>query len=614
MQQRDILKVLQLQVKHVPKEAGVYLMKDSSGEVLYVGKAKNLKNRLRTYFAGGDGRYQIEFLLNKISSFETIVTPDEEQAFLLERDLISRHKPRYNILLKDDKSYLSIRIDESAKWPRLELVRKPRRDSASYFGPYAYTRELRSLLEVINKVVPLRSCTDSVLNNRQRPCLEYEINRCCAPCCLPVDEQEYRQYLRQAKLILEGKTSGILKQLEERMELASEALLFEQAAAWRDRIGVLEQFRSGHSLVSFRGEDRDVFGLVRQENVSALCVLLVRGGRIIESKSFYLPDISVSDDQLLEGVVQEFYKDGREIPPEILLPYEFENQELLIKGLAASSDQRTTCLVPKRGAKYRLLSMAMLNAKHALEHSVSKEASWDIIATSLKQRFQLRQVPRRVECVDISNLQGSDVVGAVVVFFDGEPQKSQYRKFALDHFEEPNDFQAIYEVVLRRLKRAVREGTLPDLLIIDGGKGQLNMAIKARDELGLSLDVVGLAKMRTQRQPSSTVISKTPERVYVPGVSSPYILEHGVPVSRFMARIRDEVHLFVITFHRSRRTKRVFSSQLDSISGVSPEMIKRLLSEFKSIETIVSQSPETIARIGRMPLTLARKIVVSLKP
>lgn len=612
-EQIEKLKLLKLQVKHAPKEAGVYLMKDVKGDVLYVGKAKNLKNRLRTYFAGGDGRYQIEFLMGKVSTFETIVTPDEDQAFLLERDLISRLKPRYNILLKDDKSYLSIRMDERAEWPRLELVRRPKRDSATYFGPYAYSRELRNLIEVINKVVPLRTCSDSVMYNRQRPCLEYEINRCCAPCCLPVDADEYREYLRQAKLILEGKTSGIIKQLEARMEQASEELLFEQAAAWRDRIEVLEQFRSGHSLVSFRGEDRDVFGIARNGDATSLCVLIVRGGRIVETKSFYLPEISLTDDLLLEGMVQEFYKDKREVPPEILLPHEFENRELLLKALGSRCDYRIQSFIPKRGAKFRLLSMAMLNAKHALEHALGQEMSWDIIAASLKQRFGLRQMPRRVECVDISNFQGSDVVGAVVVFFDGAPQKDQYRKYKLEHFESPNDFQAIYEVVYRRLKRASHEGTLPDLFVIDGGKGQLNMALKARDELGLSVDIVGLAKMRTKRQLESSVVTKTPERVYVPGVTSPHLLEHGAPMSRFMARIRDEVHRYVITFHRNRRTKRVFSTELEKISGVSSEMTKRLLSEFKSTEAISEQTPETVARVGRMPLTLARKIVVSLQ-
>lgn len=611
--QGEKLKLLKLQVKHAPTGSGVYLMKNAKGDVLYVGKAKNLKNRLRTYFAGGDGRYQIEFLLGKVSSFETIVTPDEDQAFLLERDLISRLKPRYNILLKDDKSYLSIRIDDRAQWPRLELVRRPKRDSATYYGPYAYSRELRNLLEVINKVVPLRTCSDSVLYNRQRPCLEYEINRCCAPCCLAVDEDEYRQYIRQAKLILQGKTSGIIKQLEALMEKASEELLFEQAAAWRDRIEVLEQFRAGHSLVSFRGEDRDVFGIARNGEATSLCVLIVRGGRIAETKSFYLPEISLTDDQLLEGMVQEFYKGSREIPPEILLPYDFENRELLLKALSVQCDYQIQSAVPQRGAKFRLINMAMLNAKHALEHALGKEASWDIISTSLQQRFGLRQAPRRVECVDISNFQGSDVVGAIVVFFDGVPQKDGYRKYKLEHFDEPNDFQAIYEVVRRRLRRAEAEGTLPDLLIIDGGKGQLKMALKARDELGLAVDIVGLAKMRTKRQVESSIVTKTPERVYVPGVTSPHLLEHGVPMSRFMSRIRDEVHRFVITFHRTRRNKRVFSSSLEQISGVSSEMTKRLLTEFKSTDEISRQNPEVIARVGRMPLTLARKIVVSLQ-
>lgn len=295
----DTIEVLRLQALNAPVEPGVYLMRDSSQTVIYVGKAKSLKSRLKTYFTGGDGRYQIEFLLRRVATFETIVTQTEEQAFLLERDLIGKYKPRYNIRLKDDKSYLSIRIDERSEWPRLELVRRTENDGATYYGPFAFSGELRNLLEVIRKVIPLRTCSDAVLYNRQRPCLEYQIKRCCAPCCLPVTHDEYRDLLKQAVGIIEGKTTGTIKKMNARMESAAEGLRFEEAAAWRDRISVLENFQAGHSLITFRGENRDVFGVVREGTSAAVCVLLVRNGRITESKPFVLDDVQVSDENLL---------------------------------------------------------------------------------------------------------------------------------------------------------------------------------------------------------------------------------------------------------------------------------------------------------------------------
>jgi excinuclease ABC subunit C len=609
----DRIELLRLQALNAPQAPGVYLMRDDSRAVLYVGKAKVLRERLKTYFTGGDGRYQIEYLIKRVTAFETIVTQSEEQAFLLERDLITKYKPRYNIRLKDDKSYLSIRIDERAEWPRLELVRRPENDGATYYGPYAFSGELRNLLEVIKKVIPLRSCSDAVLYNRQRPCLEFQIKRCCAPCCEPVSHEEYRELLKQAVAILQGKSSGTIKQLTSRMEAAAEALRFEEAAAWRDRIETLSNFQAGHSLVTFRGENRDVFGMVRDGDQAAVCVLLVRHGRISESKPFILHDLQVSDEELIEGVVQQYYEGGREIPCEVIVPRELENGSLIEAGLSAKRGGKVSVVFPQRGSKARLLSMAELNAQHAFSSSRTHESQWDIVAEGLREVLALRQAPRRVECVDISNFQGSDTVGAIVVFFDGVADKGSYRKYNLSHQDIPNDFASMYEVVSRRIKRGLEENNLPDLLVIDGGAGQLSMALQARDDLKAGVEIVALAKMRTESEVQSAQVQRKPERLYVPGRTEAILLDEGAPVTRFLSRIRDEVHRFVITFHRDKRAKRVFRTRLDDISGVSTEMRRRLLAHFKTVDAIEQAGADQVAKIGRMPLRLAERVLLSLK-
>ena len=607
------LESLRRQVSQVATMPGVYLMRDEHHEVIYVGKAKDLKARVRTYFTGGDGRYQIEYLLSRVVSFETIVTQTEEQAFLLERDLITKYKPRYNIRLKDDRAYLSLRVDENAEWPRIELVRKRIDDGARYFGPYAFSSELRNLLEVIKKVVPLRSCADTVLYNRQRPCLEYQIRRCAAPCCLKIAHDEYRGLVKQAIGILEGKTAATIKELSDKMEAASEELRFEEAAAWRDRVDVVKAYQAGYSLVSFRDEDRDVFGLVREGNVAVLCVILVRGGRLAETKTFTLEDVGVPDEELLESGIQQFYEGQREIPPEILVPKELENASMLEAGLTAKRGAKVTLHSPQRGSKARLIAIAELNARHAFAGSYSQDAGWTGIAQALSGLAGLTQLPRRVECVDISNFQGSDIVGAVVVFFDGVPDKGSYRKYNISQQGKPDDFAAIYEVVYRRLKRGMEEGSLPDLLVIDGGAAQLQKAVEAREDLKLSVDIISLAKMRTESDVEAKDVTRKPERVYLPGAAESIGLDEGAVVTRFLSRLRDEVHRFVITFHRQKRSRRVFQSVMDTVAGVSPEHRNRLIRYFKSVDSIAKADPSEVARAGRMPLSLAKKLVDVLR-
>ncbi|MBN8548309.1 MAG: excinuclease ABC subunit UvrC [Deltaproteobacteria bacterium] len=600
---------LKKKIDAFPKHPGVYLMRDATGEVIYVGKAKSLRDRVRSYLTGHDDRIQIEYLLQRMRDVENIVTESEHQAFILERDLITKYKPRYNVRLKDDKAYLSIRIDENAEWPRLELVRKVENDGAQYFGPFSFSYELRTLLDIVKRVVPLRSCTNTVFYNRQRPCLEYQIKRCAGPCTLPVDRAQYAGWIKQAKAILTGKTDALVKDLEAHMQRASEELRFEDAALYRDRLSVLQNLRSGQRIISSSGEDRDCFALYREESLVALSVLKSRAGRVSDNQNFVFTDVGVSDEEVLEGAVSQYYDGKREIPDEVLLPIELQNLSLIKQAVEERAGRAVEFVVPERGVKRRLLNLAALNAKQHFLARFDAEARFTENSKALAKLLGLRQMPRRIECVDISNFQGSDIVGALVSFFDGTPDKERYRKYKISRQDKPDDFASIEEVVRRRLQRGLEENTLPDLLIIDGGPGQLRRALLAREETGANIDIVALAKERTKSDVTSKQVERSQERIYTDPDAEPVAFEPDSEVTHLIQRIRDEAHRFVITFHRTTRSKRVFKSALDTIAGVGPERRSRLLRTYGSVEAMRRADPHELAKAGRMPLPLAEKIL-----
>lgn len=605
---------LRERVSRITTRSGVYLMRSASGEVLYIGKAKNLRSRVRQYFSGGDGRTNIEYLVSRVADVETIVTENEHHAFVLERDLITKYKPRYNIRLKDDKAYLNVRIDTQAEWPRLELVRQTREDGALYFGPYTFSYELRTLLDLIKRVVPLRTCRDTVLYNRQRPCLEYQIQRCSGPCCLPVDKDQYREWIDQAISILQGETAPLVSRLEKLMEEAAEDLRFEDAARCRDRIEILQKFTTRQSLVTSGGENRDVFALYREEGLAVLSILLVRNGRIADSKSFSFEGIHVPDEEVFEAAVGQYYGKGGEIPEEVILPVELENGEMLEAELREKRGAKVELLVPKRGVKFRLCGLASLNAKEQFVSRFDAESRYLAVAERLALVCKLKQVPRRVECVDISNLGGDHIVGAVVSFYDGSPDKKRYRKFRVQAQSGQDDFAAIREVVERHLKGALEKELLPDLFIIDGGKQQLEKALEAREEAGASVEIVSLAKMRTKKgkaRPGSE--NASPERIFLPGQSAPIPLDPSSELSHFVQRVRDEVHRFVIQYHRSSRRGALAKSLLDEVPGVGTERRKRLLNTFRSLEEIRNASPIEISKRAKMPLVVAERLLEHLE-
>ncbi len=602
------------QVKRLPKHPGVYLMKDAEGTVIYIGKARNIRSRVMNYFQGSDDRRSIPHLLRRLVTLEHIVTETEQQAFVLERDLIQKYRPRYNIRLKDDKAYLMVRLDQNALWPKLELVRRQADDGAKYFGPYTFSYELRMVLDLIKKVVPLRTCNDTVFHNRMRPCLEYQIKRCCGPCCLDVDRDQYMEWVKQAVSILEGNTTPILENLETQMNRASESMEFEEAATYRDRIKTIQNFSEKKQLQT-DGENRDVFAIYREERLLALSVLIVRNGRIADNVSFFLEDQELESEEILEAAVSQYYSGNREVPVEIILPFELGDESLLYEGLKERRKGRFEIIVPKRGVKYRLLGLAELNARQQFLSHFNREARYREISEALGVLLKLRQIPRKIECVDISNLQGSDIVGALVCFYDGEPLRKAYRRYHISTQGKPDDFGAIYEVVTRRLRSGLQHDDLPDLLVIDGGAGQLSKAIEACDDVGVSLDVVAMAKMRTEsnaKTRGSFDVAK-PERIFIPGGHEPVILRPDAESTLFLQRVRDEVHDTAIAFHRKTRAKKIRRSLLDDVRGVGPERKHRLMKTFGSLKKIGEAQPEEVARAGRMPLPLAKKILAAIK-
>jgi excinuclease ABC subunit C len=588
----------------MPVSPGVYMMKAESGEVIYIGKALNLRARVRSYFKGGDGRYQIEFLMKRVHALEQIVTETEEQALILERDLINKYKPKYNIRLKDDKSYISVRIDKNTDWPRIELVRKVEQDGAIYFGPYIEAGKLRALLDVIKKVIPLRTCSNTVFYNRTRPCLEYQIKRCAGPCALPVEKEEYMQWIDQAIALLQGKTAVFIKSLKEKMESASEKMHFEEAGVLRDRIIALEEYTKGTAQGFHRAESRDYFGMQRQGSEVVIYIIKVRNGRMADSENFTLDNAVISNEELMENVLLQYYRKDREIPEEILLNYLPTGLAFLKKHLREKRGESVEITLPLIGSKKHLLAMANLNAEQTFQTKFRLEENYTRLIEKLSKEFNLRQVPRRIECVDISNFQGSDIVGAIVSFFDGKTDKQNYKKYNISFQGKPDDFKAMHEVVYRRLKRGRENDDLPDLLVIDGGDLQLAKAIEAREELKISLDIIALAKMRNE---------KKPERVFLEGKKESIHLNPEDELSHFLQRIRDEAHRFVITFHKNKRAKRVFGSVLDDILGLGPERKRRLLRRYGNISLIRGADIQELAKTGRMPLSLAKKVKEYLK-
>jgi len=594
----------------VPPGPGVYLLKDRSGKVIYVGKAANLRTRVRTYLRGGDERSQVRFLCERLADFETIVTANDKEALILENNLIKQYRPRYNIRLKDDKSYVSVKVTVRDAWPRVLVTRRIVKDGSRYFGPFASASAVRDTLDTIRKVFPLRTCSDPVFRNRSRPCIEYDIKRCLGPCVLPVDREAYEEHLRQVMLLLEGRNSEVVRALRRRMDAAAEAERYEEAARLRDQIQAIEKTQERQQVVEHWGANQDVIGLYREGGCVEIQVLFVRSGKLVSNRSYAFDDWEFPDDAILEAVLTQFYQaTNHDVPDEILLPVAISDAEVRTEYLSERRGRRVTIVVPQRGDKARLVEMARENAMQSFAERRDAAKQGERMVAELQRRLRLGNAPKRIECLDIATFQGSETVGAIVAFDEGEPDKNGYRHYRIRTVEGTDDFAAVAEVLHRRFRDAREHGGLPDLLVIDGGAGQLAAARAALGDVGLSeLEVVALAKERVERDATATAIRRRPERVFLPGRKNPVVLKANSTALFLLQRVRDEAHRFVNLYHRKLRARARFMSRLDAVPGVGPRRRRALLRRFGSLRRVGEASTDEIATVPGITLTLAAQI------
>jgi excinuclease ABC subunit C len=604
---------LEEDLEHLPTAPGVYLMKDADGRVVYVGKAINLRSRVRSYFReGGDSRYSVRFLRSRVTSVETVVVENEKEALLLENLYIKKYQPRYNIRLRDDKTYLSLRLDLSHEWPRVHPIRRRRPgDRALYFGPFSSSSAMKETLRFLQRLFPLRSCPDHVLNNRSRPCILHQIERCSAPCVGLVDKARYADYVAQTRLFLEGRRAEVLDLLRRRMWEYAEQMAYEKAGALRDRIRAIERTMEGEKVVSNRLFDRDIVGMVREAGRMLLIVMTFRRGALEGTESFLLRDAGLPDAEAMEGFLGQFYGGGRPVPRDVLLSHAPADAAMLARSLAEWRGGPVRIATPQRGEKARLVAMALDNARQELTRRAAGERNREEVLASLQRKLRLPRTPRRIECFDISNFQGSFNVGSMTCFIDGEPDKSQYRRFKIRTVEGQDDFSSMREILTRRYGRALREGSeLPDLVVIDGGKGQLNIAVEVLRELGLAdrLPVCGLAKARPGRGDEDDKSLRTEERVFLPLRKDPVRFDQSDPALFILTRLRDEAHRFGITFHRKLRSSASLRTGLEEVPGIGPTRRRQLLNHFGSLTRLRAATVEQLAEAPGMNPKLAASL------
>jgi len=601
---------------NLPSRPGVYLMRDKAGKVIYVGKAKDLRSRVRAYFNSADERSQVQFLVQRIEDVETLVTTSDKEALILENNLIKQYKPRYNIRLKDDKSYLSIKVTTAHPWPRIFATRKIVKDGSRYFGPFSSAVAARETIDIIEKHFLLRNCTDHNFRNRSRPCLQYQIKRCMAPCVLPVPEDVYREHVRQGMLFIDGKRQELVAELRQKMQQKSEALEFEAAARIRDQIQAVEKTLEKQRMVAHWGADQDIFGLYREGGFIEVQVLLVRQGKLTENLSYSLEDLEFPDEEIVASVLTQFYQGPRFVPDEILVPVELEDRDARAEYLSERKGKKIEIICPQRGDKRHLVQMAEENAKQSFGERHDQEKAREKMLRELELNLHLKRYPQRIECFDISTIHGAHAVGSMVTFINGEPDKRFYRHFrirTIDASSGGDDFGMMLEMLKRRFARGKEDADLPDLIVVDGGRGQLAMALTAMAELGIDgVDAVGLAKMRVQAAARSSEIERSEERVFLPGQSNPVILKRNSNALFLLQRVRDEAHRFAITHHRKLRSRQTLYSALDRIPGVGGARKRALLRAFGSVKRIEAATLEELLQVPLMNQRIAQDILQAL--
>jgi excinuclease ABC subunit C len=595
----------QFDIGTVPREPGCYIMEDGKGKPIYVGKAKSLRSRIRSYINASDSRYSVKFLMRRVSRIQFLVTVNEKEALLLENSLIKQHRPRYNVQLKDDKTYISLRVDTRQDFPRITVKRRYRKDGARYFGPYHSASAVRHTLRQLQQLFPLRTCSDHVLSNRSRPCLYHQMKQCVAPCVDYVSREAYHEIVNNVMLILEGKSALLEERLLGEINAHAEAMEFEQAATLRDRLFDLRRTLERQRTVAVPGaEDRDVFGIYHEGNFVAIQILFYRGGKMLGGRKIFFKRQEMPLDDLLSSFVLQYYSEAPTIPTEVLIPLDFESGDVLGDILTEQRGAKVRVHFPQRGEKRALVDLANRNAEQRFHENRLSEAADKDALTLMKDALQLPALPNRIECFDISTIQGTATVASMVVFSDGKPDKARYRRFSMKTVDGQDDFASMREVLLRRYTRAIEENDLPDFVLIDGGKGQLGMATAVFKDLGIEdLPHAGIAKSRTQDEGG-----RSPERFFVPGRMNPIVLPQNGPVVQLSARIRDEAHRFAITYHRKKRGKVSLKNTLVEIPGVGPKRARTLLTQLGSVAKVREASAETIAALPGFSPSLAQEI------
>jgi excinuclease ABC subunit C len=574
---------------NIPKGSGVYLFKDGNGKVLYVGKAVNLKNRLLSYLKTPERHNpRTALMLQKMARVDVILTPTGREALILERNLIKEHRPRYNVMLRDDKNYLCLRLDLKESFPALRFVRRFNPDGALYFGPYASAGMARETLKVMKQAFGVRTCKERRLAPRSRPCLEYQLAHCLGPCAGCVSDDAYRQAVQEAALFLRGKGKGLLKRLKAQMEQSASDLDFERAAILRDRITAITHTLQRQDMARPNFKDQDVLGLAEDAGQAAVVMLVVRAGLVSGSREYFFSELP-PDGDLLGAFLRQYYAEGRPMPEELLVPIEVPDHRLLEVLFSDEKGAPVRLWVAPGGEKGRLLAMAADNAKDALKRRTTPPAP-SAALDDLGKRLNLPKPPGRLECLDISTLQGEQPVGALVAFTGGLPDKSRYRRFKIRLVAGQDDYAMLREVVTRHYGKEGQER--PDLLVVDGGRGQLNVVTQTLKEMGLGkIAVVGLAKATEQDG------RPVRDRLFLPGRKNPLFPPANAPGWLLLLRLRDETHRFAITYHRKRARKEMLASRLDAAPGIGPVRKRRLLEHFPDVEAIKAANAAELAAL-----------------
>lgn len=576
-------------------------MKDAGGQVLYVGKARDLRKRLSSYARPHQTLPpKTVMLLGKVHTIETIITKTEKEALILEASLIKKHRPRYNVLLRDDKSYPLIKVTVQEQWPRVMVVRRRNNDGARYFGPFSSSSAMWETLKLLNSIFPLRRCKGAEVAPRIRACLNHQIGRCAGVCLGKADPETYKRMVENVLMVLSGRQDALVAELQRRMHDAAEALRYEEAAQYRDWLRAVRKTLEKQMVVATHRRDQDVFALVRRDNAVAISVLLVRQGRLEDHQPFFLADPLGDDVEILRQALARFYASGRVVPQEVVVPLALPDRELMADWLADLRGGRVTLVVPQRGDRARLLQMAAANAEQVFADRRKRAQSWQVLARAIQRSLALRQPPHRIECVDISNIGGEQAVGSLVCFEQGEKKKSGYRHYKIRTVIGANDFAMMGEMLRRRLTKGREQDDLPDLLLVDGGKGQVNIAWAVLADLGLT-DVIDLAGIAKERQDEG-------EKLFLPGRKNPVLLGRHSQVLLFLMRVRDEAHRYGITFHRRWRQKDTLRSRLDLVPGVGAARRKALLTALGSVKRISTATIEELAAVPGIGPELGQSI------